>query len=70
MITGTGDRERGATATVGLVDNATGCTADLCSLDTGLCSNNNMPCGYSQVFSSTVQTAGVKNQQFTPVNSK
>lgn len=69
MITGTGDRERGATATVGLVDNATGCTADLCSLDTGLC-NNNMPCGYSQVFSSTVQANGVRNQQFTPVNSK
>lgn len=63
-ITGTSDREKGITATVGLVNDATGCPADQCSLDTGLCSGSSMPCGYSQLFSNTVQTGGIKNQQF------
>lgn len=66
-ITGTGDREKGATATVGLVNSATGCPVDQCALDTGLCSTG-AACGYSQVFSNTVQTAGLKNEQFAPIN--
>lgn len=67
-IAGTSDREKGATATVGLVNDATGCTADQCSLDTGLCSGTSTPCGYSQVFSNTVQTSGLKNEQFAAIN--
>jgi hypothetical protein len=68
MVNSTGDRERGSTATVGLVDNATGCPAEQCSLDTGLCMGNNAPCGYSQVFTQRVQASGLKNYQFTPNN--
>jgi hypothetical protein len=68
-ITPTNDRDRGQNATVGLVDNATGCTTDQCALDTGLCMNNNsMPCGYSQVFSKMLQPTGLKNIQFTPID--
>ncbi len=67
-ITGTGDREKGATATVGIVNNATGCAADQCSLDTGLCTGTSTPCGYSQLFSNTVQTTGLKNEQFAAIN--
>lgn len=66
-ITGTSDREKGITATVGLVNDATGCTADQCSVDTGLCSNG-AACGYSQVFSNTVQAGGLKNQQFAAIS--
>lgn len=62
------ERGRGATATVGLVDDATGCTADQCSLDTGLCKDGT-PCGYSQVFSGVAQPApgGVASMRFTPI---
>lgn len=60
------ERGEGATATVGLVNDATGCTVDQCSLDTGLCKDGT-PCGYSQVFSSTVQPSGVPSMRFTPI---
>lgn len=66
-ITGTSDREKGITATVGLVNDATGCTADQCSLETGLCSTGG-PCGYSQVFSNMVQAGGLKNEQFAAIS--
>jgi hypothetical protein len=69
MITATGDRERGQNATVGLVNDATGCTTDQCVLDTGLCMGTNKPCGYSQVFSKVLQTGGLRNFQFTPTGT-
>jgi hypothetical protein len=62
-----GDREKGATATVGMVDDATGCEVDKCALDTGLCADGVTPCGYSQVLSNTVQTNGLHSMQFTPI---
>jgi hypothetical protein len=66
-ITATNDRDRGQNATVGLVNDATGCKIEDCRLDTGLCTTNNAPCGYSQVFSKMLQAGGVKNYQFTPI---
>lgn len=59
-------RAQGATATVGIVNDAKGCTVDQCSSATGLCANG-MPCGYSQEFSNTVQSGGVKAMDFIPV---
>ena len=67
-ITGTGDREKGTTATVGLVNTTAACKVEDCALDTGLCSGTATPCGYSQVFSNMVQTGGLKNEQFAPIN--
>ena len=61
------ERAQGITATVGLVDDASGCPADQCALMTGLCKDGVTPCGYSQVFSSTVQIPKVPSMQFTPV---
>lgn len=66
MIAGTGERERGQNATVGLVGNATGCPTEQCVLETGLCMGTSKPCGYSQVFSKMLQPAGLRNYQFTP----
>jgi hypothetical protein len=65
MTAGNMDRARGLTATAGLVDDATGCPADECVLDTGLCKDGT-PCGYSQVFSGTRQDSA-PSMHFTPV---
>jgi hypothetical protein len=61
------ERAEGATATVGLVHDATGCPVDQCVLDTGLCKDGATPCGYSQVSSNTVHPGGVPKMVFTPV---
>jgi hypothetical protein len=68
QISPSGDQEKGATATVGLVDGAAGCPVDQCALDTGLCQDGVTLCGYSQVFSDTVQANGVGNMQFMPIS--
>jgi hypothetical protein len=68
MSAGNMDRARGATATVGLVNAATGCVASECSLSTGLCQDGT-PCGYSQVFSGTSQMPGVQNIEFVPITN-
>lgn len=67
MTAGNADGAKGINATVGLVNDATGCPAEQCSLETGLCSDGVTPCGYSQVFSKTLQPSGVPNMQFVPV---
>jgi hypothetical protein len=67
MTAGNMDGARGINATVGLVDDASGCPADECVLATGLCRDGATPCGYSQVFSSTLQVPRLMGQQFTPV---
>lgn len=67
MRAGSPDRARGATATVGLVNEANGCPVSDCALDTGLCADGVTPCDYSQVFSSTVQNGGIANVLFTPI---
>jgi hypothetical protein len=67
MSAGNRDRQQGATATVGLVNDATGCPVEECALATGLCQDGVTPCGYSQVFSNTVQMPGVQSIQFTPI---
>jgi hypothetical protein len=67
MVAGAMDRAKGATATVGLASDTTSCPVEECVLATGLCKDDVTPCGYSQVFSNTVQPSGVQNIQFTPV---
>jgi hypothetical protein len=67
MSAGNDDRARGLTATVGLVNDATGCPSYECTLETGLCQDGRTPCGYSQVFSNTRQDAGVQRMQFMPI---
>lgn len=69
IVNGT-DQENGGSATVGLVDEAPGCTVDQCTFETGLCADGVTPCGYSQVFSNAVQANGVPNMQFVPVAEK
>lgn len=70
MVAGNPDRARGFTATVGLVDDAGGCVASDCTLDTGLCSDGVTPCGYSQIFSRSVQMMGLQDRKFTPIPEK
>lgn len=60
---------KGINATVGIVDDASGCPADECALATGLCKDKQTPCGYSQVFSTQVQPGGPAKLQFLPVAS-
>jgi len=67
MVAGNTDRVRGATATVGLANDVTNCPVEECVLATGLCKGSATPCGYSQVFSNTVQDMGISNLQFTPI---
>jgi hypothetical protein len=67
MTSDDADRALGLKATVGLVNDATGCPVDECTLETGLCKDGHTACGYSQVFSNTVQSSGLKNMQFLPV---
>lgn len=72
MIAGNLDRALGINATVGLVHDAIGCPANECKLATGLCQDGVTPCGYSQVFSDTVQMPmaqmpKVPNMQFVPI---
>jgi hypothetical protein len=67
MTAGNADGARGINATVGLVDSATGCPVEECALATGLCKDGVTPCGYSQVFSKTVQEPRVQNWQFVPI---
>jgi len=67
MSAASSDGAHGGNATVGLVNDATGCPADECALDTGLCKDKVTPCGYSQVFSKAVQSPGVPNTQFVPI---
>jgi hypothetical protein len=67
MVAGSADRARGATATVGLVGDAVRCAASECSPETGLCADGATPCGYTQVFSRTIQPAGVQNVLFAPI---
>jgi len=67
MAAGNPEGARGINATVGLVNDATGCPAEDCSLATGLCKDGVMSCGYSQVFSNTLQDPGAPNMQFVPV---
>jgi hypothetical protein len=56
----------GGTATVGIVNQAPGCLVTQCNVQTGLCQDGKTPCSYSQVFSKTVQKAGVQNIGFEP----
>jgi hypothetical protein len=67
MTAGNADGARGINATVGLVNDATGCPSEECALTTGLCKDGVTPCGYSQVFSNTLQESGVQNMQFVPI---
>lgn len=63
------ERANGISATVGLVHDANGCPADECTLASGLCKDRLTPCGYSQVFTDTVQMPKPPNMQFLPVSS-
>jgi len=67
MTAGNADGAHGINATVGLVNDATGCPAEECAFATGLCKDGVTPCGYSQVFSNTLQASGVQNMQFVPI---
>jgi hypothetical protein len=51
----------------GLVHDAIGCSADGCELATGLCQDGVTPCGYSPVFTDTVQMPKVPDTQFVPI---
>jgi len=62
------DLAHGFKATVGLVNDPTGCPSEECALATGLCKDGRTPCGYSQVFSNTRQEPnGVQSMQFLPI---
>ncbi|HEY0477036.1 MAG TPA: hypothetical protein VGD37_05900 [Kofleriaceae bacterium] len=63
------ERAQGATATVGLVHDATGCPVDQCVLETGLCKDGATPCGYSQVSSNMAHTGGMPNMAFSPITA-
>jgi hypothetical protein len=65
MLAGSGDRARGATATVGLVGDAGPRAASECSSE-GCAPMASPPCGYTQVFSRTIQAAGGQNVLFAP----
>jgi hypothetical protein len=67
MSASNADGASGINATVGIVDDATGCPSDQCVLATGLCKDGKTPCGYSQVFSQQLQKDGLRSQQFIPV---
>lgn len=67
-MTGTSvERAQGATATSGIVNVATGCPIAECTFETGLCSDGQTPCGYSQVFSNMPQAPRVLDVQFDPI---
>lgn len=69
MVAANMNRANGATATVGIVNDAKGCPVAQCTLDTGLCQDGKTPCGYTQVFSKIVQSGGVKGIEFTPITA-
>lgn len=70
MKTGNPNRAQGINATVGLVHDAIGCSADECKLETGLCKDGVTPCGYSQVFSDAAQMPKVPDKQFIPIENR
>jgi hypothetical protein len=57
----------GATATVGIVNQAPGCQVAQCDNKTGLCKDGKTPCSFIEVFSKAAQTSGVQNVGFEPV---
>lgn len=63
-------RAQGATATVGIVNDAKGCPVAKCTLATGLCDDGTTPCGYTQIFSKMTQSGGVQGVDFSPVTAK
>jgi hypothetical protein len=63
-------RAQGATATVGIVNDAKGCPVSKCTQSTGLCDDNATPCGYTQIFSKMAQPGGVQGVDFTPITAK
>jgi len=67
MMAANTNRALGATATVGIVNDAKGCPVAQCTLATGLCADGHTPCGYTQIFSKTVQSGGVVSYEFTPI---
>lgn len=67
MMAANTQRAQGSQATVGLVNNATGCPANQCTLATGLCTDLATPCGYTQVFSKAPQAGGIPNYAFDPI---
>jgi hypothetical protein len=67
MIGSNAERAQGATATVGIVNEATGCPVAQCNYETGLCADGTTPCGYSQTFSRIPQMPRVSDVQFEPV---
>jgi len=67
MMAANTNRALGATATVGIVNDAKGCPVAQCTLATGLCADGTTPCGYTQIFSKTVQAGGVMSYDFTPI---
>jgi hypothetical protein len=67
MIATNMSRAQGATATVGLVNDAKGCRVSDCALMTGLCKDGITACGYTQVFSNMPQTPRIQNVQFDPI---
>jgi len=67
MMAANANRALGATATVGIVNDAKGCPVSQCTLATGLCADGTTPCGYTQIFSKTVQSGGVVSYDFTPI---
>lgn len=66
MSASAAERAKGSTATVGLVNQVAGCAVSECIYRTGLCEDGFTPCGYSQVFSETVQADGVRDIHFEP----
>lgn len=66
MVAQPAERAAGQTATSGIVNDATGCTVDMCNKDTGLCADGMTPCGYNQLFSSVPQSPKIQDVQFDP----
>jgi hypothetical protein len=69
MMAANTERARGSTATVGIVNAATGCVASECTVATGLCRDGVTPCGYTQVFSNMIQDPAIANVEFDPIVS-
>lgn len=67
MTSANANSAAGATATVGIVNQAPGCMVDQCDRTTGLCKDGKTPCSYVEVFSKAAQAGGVQNVGFEPM---
>jgi hypothetical protein len=67
MTSASASSAAGATATVGIVNQAPACPVDQCDNSKGLCKDGKTPCSYVEVFSKTAQAGGVANVGFEPM---